>query len=365
MSRYTGQDIIALARQAGASPSLARIMGAAAMAEGGGDSEAVGDGGHSYGPFQINDIHGLTVEARCDPAFATGWMYTHEFVPAFVEGARRGYTGEQLARWTCMAAERPYGWRRPEAPGLTSPAADNYARHWADLEDTMPTDTATYDPSTRRVAQTDDWSCSVAAATWALRSLGHTIEYRDMEQREQDAGIVSIAEGLRDATGGPLADWVAAEFGLMTGYDAGVRWEWLVEHAGQFPILLGGRRWGAFGHWVGVRAVEDGVLTLANPAEGYAGIFETLTERQFYNVGPCSAVWLAPEEDMAEIARLNGVVADQTNLLGNIQGDWVDAAIGAIEAAQATGSTEERNALLASALDSLATIKRGGPPEVV
>jgi hypothetical protein len=64
-----------------------------------------------------------------------------------------------------------------------------------------------------------------------------------------------------------------------------------------------------------VRTVEDGVLTLANPAEGYAGIFETLTERQFYNVGPCSAVWLAPEEDMAEIARLNGVVADQTNLL--------------------------------------------------
>jgi hypothetical protein len=43
MARYTGQDIMALARQAGASPSLARIMAGAAMAEGGGDSEAVGD----------------------------------------------------------------------------------------------------------------------------------------------------------------------------------------------------------------------------------------------------------------------------------------------------------------------------------
>jgi hypothetical protein len=367
MPRYSAALVYEAINTIVGNPELSRIMSAAIMSESGGDTDAVGDNGDSLGWYQINKIHGLSDEQRRNPAFATRWMLTREFQRAYDAGQAAGYTGEQLARWTCMAAERPDGWQGPNGPGLDSAAADRYAEQWHALEDTMPTDTATatYDSSTRRVAQTDDWSCSVAAATWALRSLGVTIEYRDMEQREQDAGIVSIAEGLRDATGGPLADWLAAEFGLMTGYDAGVRWAWLVEHAGQFPILLGGRRWGRFGHWVGVRAVEDGVLTLANPAEGYAGIFETLTEREFYNVGPCSAVWLAPEEDMAEIARLNGVVADQTNLLGNIQGDWVDAAIGAIEAAQATGSTEERNALLASALDSLATIKRGGPPEVV
>jgi hypothetical protein len=191
------------------------------------------------------------------------------------------------------------------------------------------------------------------------------VEYRDLEQREQDAGIVSTAEGLRDATGGPLADWLAAEFGLVTGYDAGVRWEWLVEHAGQFPILLGGRRWGAFGHWVGVRTVEDGVLTLANPAEGYAGIFETLTERQFYNVGPCSAVWLAPEEDMAEIARLNGIIADQTNLLGYLK-EAGQAARQNIEAALAVEGLpdEARLKLESGALPAAQTVERGGPPVV-
>jgi hypothetical protein len=360
----TPRDLLALCARHGAPPGLARIATACALVESGGDTEAGGDNGHSVGLWQLHDQGvgaGMTVAERQDPDTALARILP-VFLQHWVAGQDNGLSGERLARYVAMNTERPYGW-----PDLDSAAADRYAAQWRALEDSMPDDTATatYDPSTRRVAQTDDWSCSVAAATWALRSLGHTVEYRDLEQREQDAGIVSTAEGLRDGTGGPLADWLSAEFGIVTGYDAGVRWEWLVEHAGTMPILLGGRRWGHWGHWVGVRTVEDGVLTLANPAEGYAGIFETLTEREFYNVGPCSAVWLAPEEGMAEIARLNGVVADQTNLLGNIQGDWVDAAIGAIEAAQATGSTEERNALLASALDSLATIKRGGPPEVV
>src|SRR4051794_35547410 len=117
MARYTGQDIVASAQSAGASPELARIMGAAAMSEGGGNTNAVGDNGNSHGPFQINrTVHDLTVAQCCDLAFATAWMYGHEFVPAFLEGARRGYTGEQLARWTCMAAERPYGWQGPNDP---------------------------------------------------------------------------------------------------------------------------------------------------------------------------------------------------------------------------------------------------------
>lgn len=139
MSRYTGQEIAQRAIRFGASPALARIMGAAAMAEGGGDSEAVGDNGTSLGAFQVNDIHGLTRAQRLDLDFITQWMYEHEFQAAYFAGLQRGYTDEQLARWTAMAAERPWGWQGPNAPGLDSAAASGYAAQWRALGDTpMP-----------------------------------------------------------------------------------------------------------------------------------------------------------------------------------------------------------------------------------
>jgi hypothetical protein len=370
MAQYTGAEMAARARAAGAAPPLARIMGAAAMAEGGGDSDAAGDwsaavGDYtSWGAFQINDIHGLTREQRCDLDYATQWMLEHEFGRAYRDGIARGYAGEQLARWTAMAAERPWGWQGPDAPGLDSAAANRYAAHWHALEEPMP-ETRTYDPATPTVAQDDDWSCSVAAAAWALQSLGIDISYPALEAEELAAYLVTRTDGLRDASGGPLAAWVAARFGLETGYDGGVGWQWLLEHAGTQPILLGARRWGPYGHWVGVRRADGDVLALANPAEGYAGIYDTLTAQQFANVGPCSAVWLGPEADMATLAQLERQVADAVNLLGYLKEAGQTARENIEHALAVEGLPDEARATLEyGALPAAQTVERGGPPAV-
>jgi hypothetical protein len=116
---------------------LARIQTAAALAESGGNTDAEGDlmNGRptSIGLYQINDIHGLTDAQRRSPSYSTFWMWENEFRSAYQEGLSYGYLGETLARWTCMRAERPYGWNGPGNPGLHSAAADRYAEKWNEL----------------------------------------------------------------------------------------------------------------------------------------------------------------------------------------------------------------------------------------
>lgn len=134
---YTPVALYALVLAYEPDPVLARIVTAAALAESGGNTDAEGDlvrgRPTSIGLYQINDIHGLSQAFRSNPSSATQWMLTNEFRPAYQEGLVYGYQGEWLARWTCMRAERPYGWNGPGSPGLNSTAADRYAEKWNEL----------------------------------------------------------------------------------------------------------------------------------------------------------------------------------------------------------------------------------------
>lgn len=229
-----------------------------------------------------------------------------------------------------------------------------------------------YDSSTRRVEQTDDWSCSVASATWLLRSLGFQVAYQDLEREELSDGIVTTRDGLLDASGTDLAKWLRGTFDIPADNAGDVTWDWLQMHAGHMPIMLGARHWGRYGHWVAVRGVdEDGTLELANPAEGYTDIYETLDQAQFNRVGPCSAVWVEVE-DMARIQELeqqvqekNAQIAEMDSLLGYLTGDAAQQAVDAINEAKENHTDKDprqegRAAQLDSALAALATIQRRG-----
>jgi hypothetical protein len=92
---------------------LARIMVAGALAESDGDTDAVGDSGHSSGLFQLHDHghgQGLSVQQRANPDFATNVMSP---IYARALAAARARTpplaGEELAVFTYMHAEIPAG----------------------------------------------------------------------------------------------------------------------------------------------------------------------------------------------------------------------------------------------------------------
>lgn len=290
-------DLLDLMRRHGATAPLDAILVAGALTESEGNTDAQGDGGHSWGLFQMYDQGlgaGMSVAERCDPDRAVDVMLT-EYERAYGNGQAYGLTGDDLAAHAYLYAERPWQY------DIAGSAADQRFREkWQMVGNNMPSDapeTVTYNADAPRLAQPNPWSCSITTSAWCLQSIGMDTDEPTL-QGLMVPDYVTPALGLLDGSGAGLALFIAHHWPVNAWHQAAVSWDWLLEHAGQFPIALGLH--GLY-HWVGVRRVgDDGALELANPAHGYGGLFETMTEAQFYQFGPASCVWILPAHDEDE-----------------------------------------------------------------
>jgi hypothetical protein len=137
------------------------------------------------------------------------------------------------------------------------------------------------------------WDCAAASTAWAL----NTISYQYTEA-EVVAGLgssrISPAYGLLDASGAGLVDWLA-QIGVQAANNSNATWADVIAAAGSQPMVIGGRQWC---HWSGVRISnvlwkpQGGVLlALANPAPGWGGVDQVMSEDDFNALGAFSAVW--------------------------------------------------------------------------
>lgn len=180
---------------------------------------------------------------------------------------------------------------------------DANAERWDYENGVQPMPKVTYNRQEPAHPQDESWDCSQDSLEWALYALGRAPADGWLEETMIAEGVVSRTQGLLDSSGAGLADFVRRQYGEF-GFDSNnapaISWEWAV-HEGEsqpdgsghgYPVLLGGRRFGAEGHWVGLRDYDPSrrVLLLANPANGYDGIQQTLNESQFTARGPWSAV---------------------------------------------------------------------------
>lgn len=161
---------------------------------------------------------------------------------------------------------------------------------------TVP-DLPTYDWTYPAISQNDSWSCSCTSTRWALFAYGRRPTEEWLEGSMLSSGVVTTEWGLMNATGAGLADWISREYGEY-GYrgenDPTVTFDEVAAEAARLkhPLMIGGRNWGAGGHWTGVRGFADGKLALANPASGYGGITQVMSREQFSYAGPFSLVRL-------------------------------------------------------------------------
>lgn len=192
----------------------------------------------------------------------------------------------------------PAGGERPYSPAHE----DNYRRGLREARSILGAPAmstrVTYNRDEPAIAQNDDWSCSVTSTRWALRALGRSPTEAWIEGQMRADGVVSTSDGLLDANGGPLAFWITRQYGEF-GYYANneprgdVTFDALAAEfaapANPYPGLIGGSAWG---HWSGLRSYDSGrdVLLLANPAEGWKGVGQTMNRDQFAALGPFSLV---------------------------------------------------------------------------
>lgn len=137
------------------------------------------------------------------------------------------------------------------------------------------------------------WDCAACSLAWCLRSIGFTHTEQDVINGLGPSRI-SPTYGLLDASGAGLVSY-CAELGVQAANNPAASYFDVVSAAGYQPMLIGGRAWC---HWAAVRmgGPAAGISTAAefllmNPANGWMGIGQSMSEYQFDLLGPFSAVW--------------------------------------------------------------------------
>jgi hypothetical protein len=145
----------------------------------------------------------------------------------------------------------------------------------------------TYDDQTAMPRQNYDWDCSAASTAWMGRATGWGWVENDVAYEFVRLGIATPQLGLLDGTGAGIVRWLALQPYAAANQRA--RYDLVADIAETCPVLIGSSRWY---HWSGVRGVDDEEnLLLANPAPGWAGIWQTMTEDQFNMFGDFYAVF--------------------------------------------------------------------------
>ena len=206
-----------------------------------------------------------------------------------------------------------------------------------------PPETVRYNAEAPRIAQNDDWSCGPTSTRWAMTALGRAPTEQWIESTMIAEGVVSTTQGILDATGAGIAAFIRrqyGEFGYTAEHHPTATFQFLADTSGTSPMLIGGRGWD---HWSGLRGYDRArdVLILANPADGWRGVSQTMTRQQFETLGPFSAVTIShpdlvgpspapapvpsgPDPRDLEIAALKAQLADANSRLGVAAVDYAN-----------------------------------------
>lgn len=214
------------------------------------------------------------------------------------ENLKRKFRGDPNNDADILRALAQYNWPAGAGRFYSPEHETNYRRGLTEAKQilggsTVPKAPVPFNIDARVDAQPDDWSCSIQSAEWLLRSIGRNPGDQWIQDQLLGAGIVTREHGLMDASGQQLANWLTTTYGAEMGFTAQaspVTFDDVAAGAGVNPTLIGGRGWN---HWSGVRVLRsDGALMLANPADGWKGVGQSMTRAQFDALGPFTAVWI-------------------------------------------------------------------------
>lgn len=135
--------------------------------------------------------------------------------------------------------------------------------------------------------QQRDWTCSICAATWVLQATA-----LDPDAARDDVGYAMGYPACVNEVYGLMS--VECMVDLLASYGVPVRWEWAEwDRAHELAAsTAGAMSGGAWYHWVAIRGTDGPNLWIANSAEGYKGVWSTLSREQFAALGPFKVVYL-------------------------------------------------------------------------
>ena len=142
--------------------------------------------------------------------------------------------------------------------------------------------------------QAYEWTCSVASVTWVLQSTGTA--YTEIDQytaREEVLHALGYPSCVNE-TYGAMSSTCLQDGLEQYGLESEQAW---VTFDQAYAICSGTTGLinpvGMY-HYMAIRGVSGDSLSVANSAEGYCGIWSTLSRAQFNALGPVQVIALRP-----------------------------------------------------------------------
>lgn len=140
--------------------------------------------------------------------------------------------------------------------------------------------------------QAYSWTCSVCSATWVLQATGTAFQESDIYDARYAVGERMGYPSCVNSTYGCMSDQCVidtlASYGLVAR-QAYVTFDQAYALARTNTGTLNPQ--GMY-HFMALRGTSGNALAVANSAEGYMGVYSTLSRDQFNALGPVSVIYV-------------------------------------------------------------------------
>jgi len=137
--------------------------------------------------------------------------------------------------------------------------------------------------------QTYNWTCSICAYTWVIQSTNTDPNLT----REEATNIIGYPECVNEVYGLMSIDCLTRAFSVM-GLKTSHAYLTFDQAYAIARIHTGVINPIGMYHFMAIRGVQGSDIWIANSAEGYCGVYDTLNRSQYNNFGPVQLLWLVP-----------------------------------------------------------------------
>jgi hypothetical protein len=141
-------------------------------------------------------------------------------------------------------------------------------------------------------AQAYNWTCSVCSATWVLQATGTAYQESDIYDARYAVGERMGYPSCVNPTYGCMSDQCVID--TLASYGLVVRQAYVTfdEAFAIARVYTGTINPQGMYHFMALRGTSGSDLAVANSAEGYMGVYSTLSRSQFNALGPVSVIYV-------------------------------------------------------------------------
>jgi len=149
-----------------------------------------------------------------------------------------------------------------------------------------------WDPDWFMPPQAYAWTCSVCSMTWVLQATGTAYQESDIYDARAAVGLAMGYPSCVNETYGCMSQQCVVDcldsYGLVAR-QAYVTFDQAYAIAREYTGTINPQ--GMY-HFMALRGISGNAIGVANSAEGYMGVYSTLSRDQFNALGPVSVVYV-------------------------------------------------------------------------